>query len=124
MDVKSPSIIAPAAATLVASVISAKASILDNLDLSVDVIIAPEPTELTSDKSVTLSPEISCKAVSALPPCAAVAKVDLSSIAAVPKPKVALAVPASTSSTKVAPKVLTLDPGKALSALIPCAAVA
>ena len=47
-------ITAPAAATLVASVTSADVSIPDNLVRSALVIIAPEPTLVTSDNAVTL----------------------------------------------------------------------
>ena len=51
----SPDVItAPAANTLVASVTSAAVSIPDNLVLSAPVIIAPEPTSVTSDNAVTL----------------------------------------------------------------------
>ena len=47
-------ITAPAAATLVASVTSAEASMPANLVLSAAVIMAPEPTLVTSDSAVTL----------------------------------------------------------------------
>ena len=50
----SESISAPASATLVASVTSAEDSIVANLALSAPVIIAPEPTSVTSDNAVTL----------------------------------------------------------------------
>ena len=51
----SPDVItAPAANTLVASVTSAAVSIPDNLVRSAPVIIAPEPTLVTSDNAVTL----------------------------------------------------------------------
>ena len=45
-------------------------------------------------------------------------------LSAVPNPKVVLAVAASASSISVPPKVETLAAGKALSAVVPCAAVA
>ena len=45
-------------------------------------------------------------------------------VAAVPNSKVALAVAASASSIKVAPKVETFAAGNAASAVTPCAAVA
>ena len=47
-------ITAPAAATFVASVTSAFSSIAANLVRSAPVIIAPEPTLVTSDRAVTL----------------------------------------------------------------------
>ena len=47
-------ITAPAADTLVASVTSANVSMFDNLVRSASVMIAPEPTLVTSDKAVTL----------------------------------------------------------------------
>ena len=51
----SPDVItAPAANTLSASVTSAAVSIPDNLVRSASVIIAPEPTSVTSDNAVTL----------------------------------------------------------------------
>ena len=54
----------------------------------------------------------------------AIPKVKAFVVAAVPNSKVALAVAASTSSIKVAPKVETFAAGNAASAVIPCAAVA
>ena len=53
-SVTSESITAPAAATLVASVTSAAVSIPSSFVLSTSVIIAPEPTAVTSDNAVTL----------------------------------------------------------------------
>ena len=51
----SPDVItAPAANTLVASVTSADVSMPDNFVRSAPVIIAPEPTLVTSDNAVTL----------------------------------------------------------------------
>ena len=47
-------ITAPAADTLVASVTSADVSIPNNFVRSAPVIIAPEPTSVTSDNAVTL----------------------------------------------------------------------